>query len=102
MRWPLMLRSRHDDAMTRILADIAALNKAKRDLEARIRDIERQFVTKYADDGRVIETLADVAIDDRAAVKVVRRPKHPLQGMSWPQRRAALEATDGLRDRQKD
>ena len=62
-----------------------------------VRDLERQFATKYNDEGKVVETLADVPIENRANVKVLRRPKNPMAGMTWPQRREFLERTDGLR-----
>lgn len=59
-------------------------------LEARIKDLERHFVTKRDETGKVIETLADVPIEKRS-------PTRTLRGLSWPQRRALLEATDGFR-----
>lgn len=60
--------------------------------EARLRDLERHFVTKRDADGKPIETLADVPIADRK--------KHPLQmrGMTMAQRKAWLEETDGGRN----
>lgn len=76
---------------------IAVLEKTLAKYEARIRDLERQFATKYNDEGKVTETLADIPIENRANVKVLRRPKNPMSGMSWPQRRAWLERTEGGR-----
>jgi hypothetical protein len=65
--------------------------------EARIKDLERQFVTKYDADGKVAETLADVPADERSSIRVLRRPKNPTAGMSWPQKRRWLEETEGGR-----
>lgn len=59
------------------------------DVEARILDLEKHFVTKRNAEGAPIETLADVPLQDRAE----RRRR--TQGMSWAQRRAYLEATEG-------
>jgi hypothetical protein len=60
------------------------------DHDARLKDIERHFVTKRDREGAPIETLAVVPIDKRKELKPPRQA-----GMSWHQRRAFLEATDG-------
>ena len=60
------------------------------DLDARLKDLERHFVTKRNTEGAPIETLADVPIEKR---KEIAKPR--MAGMSWAQRRAWLEATDG-------
>lgn len=60
-------------------------------LEKRIFDLERHFVTKRNEQGVVVETLADVPVDKRKDVKKAQR------GMSWQQRKAVLELTDGGR-----
>lgn len=60
------------------------------DHDERLKDVERHFVTKRAKDGTPTETLADVPVDKRDKLRV---PK--TAGMSWAQRRAYLEATDG-------
>jgi hypothetical protein len=59
------------------------------DVEARLIDLEKHFVTKRNEKGEPIETLADVPLSDRAA----RRQK--LAGMSMQQRLKWLERTDG-------
>jgi hypothetical protein len=56
----------------------------------RLKDVERHFVTKRDAEGAPIETLADVPVDKRDDL---RKPR--TAGMSWKQRRAYLEATDG-------
>ncbi|HEX3156786.1 MAG TPA: hypothetical protein VHV32_19310 [Candidatus Angelobacter sp.] len=61
------------------------------DLEAKVRDLERHFVTKRGDNGEVLETLADVPLDKRK-----ERAMKP-RGMSLAQRKAWLEETDGGR-----
>ena len=61
------------------------------DLETRIRDLERHFVTKRDDKGNVTETLADVPVENRKELK------HTPRGMSWAQTKAWLERTDGGR-----
>jgi hypothetical protein len=64
-------------------------------LDARIKDMERQFVTKRNDEGQIVETLADVPIEARKErADLVSRKQ---RGMTWTQRRAWLEATDGGR-----
>lgn len=60
------------------------------DIPGRLIDVERHFVTKRGQDGEITETLADVPLAKRKELKV---PK--TAGMSWPQRKAFLEATDG-------
>jgi hypothetical protein len=62
------------------------------DVEKRLHDLERHFVTKYDKEGNIAETLADVPIEKRKELKAPRQA-----GLSWPQRRAVLEATDGGR-----
>lgn len=61
------------------------------DHEGRLLDVERHFVTKRDAQGDIVETLADVPLAKRREIK----PK--TKGMSWPQRKAYLEATDGER-----
>jgi hypothetical protein len=79
-------------------ARIALVEKAlEKKYEARIRDLERQFATKYDDAGKVVETLADIPMDQRANVKVIRKPRNPMAGMTWQQQKNYLEATDGGR-----
>jgi hypothetical protein len=91
MKLPFILRSEHDDAVKEMLLAIDAL-------EQRLRDVERQFAVEYDDAGKVVKTLADVPPTERANVKVLKRPRNPMAGLSWPQRRALLERTDGLRN----
>jgi len=92
---PIVMRGEYESFITKLLQDIDELTKSNRALEARIKDIERQFVTEYGEDGRVKQTLADVPIAERAAIRVVRRPHSPMRGMSWAQAREWLERTDG-------
>lgn len=61
------------------------------ELEARVLDLERHFVTKRNEQGLPTETLADVPLADRKD----RRLR--TAGMSWPQRQRIYEATDGGR-----
>lgn len=61
------------------------------ELETRIRDLERHFVTKRGDQGEVLETLADVPLEKRK-----ERAAKP-RGMSMTQRIAWAEKTDGGR-----
>lgn len=61
------------------------------ELEARVLDLERHFVTKRNEQGQAIETLADVPLKDRSERKL------RMGGMSWQQRKQVLEATDGGR-----
>jgi len=58
-------------------------------VEGRLKDVERHFVTKRDKEGLPIETLADVPLEKRKEIK----PR--MAGLSWQQRRAYLEATDG-------
>lgn len=62
------------------------------DLEGRVADLERHFVTKRNAEGGVIETLADVPL-------AKREPKRKVssKGMTWQQKRNLLELTDGGR-----
>ncbi len=62
------------------------------DHQERLLDLERHFVTKKNEVGDPIETLADVPVERRGELR-----KRKAAGMSWPQRRALLEATDGGR-----
>lgn len=62
-----------------------------KEIEDRILSIERHFVTKRAADGSPTETLADIPPEKRKDLK------QSLRGLSWPQRRAILEATEGGR-----
>lgn len=61
------------------------------ELEAKVRDLERHFVTKRGDNGEVLETLADVPLEKRK-----ERAAKP-RGMSMAQRIAWAEKTDGGR-----
>jgi hypothetical protein len=61
------------------------------DHQARLLDLERHFVTKRDEEGMPTETLADVPVDKRKELK------GRTAGMSWPQRKRWLEATDGGR-----
>lgn len=65
--------------------------KRLREMDARIKDLERHFVTKRDSQGTPTETLADVPIEKRKAHQPTMR------GLSWPQRRALLEQTEGGR-----
>lgn len=60
------------------------------DHQARLLDVERHFITKRDASGVPTETLADVPIEKRNELK-----KGRSAGMSWPQRKKWLEATDG-------
>lgn len=60
-------------------------------LKQRILDLERHFVTKRDAHGAPTETLADVPVEKRKDL----RPS--LRGLSWPQKKAILEETDGGR-----
>jgi hypothetical protein len=61
------------------------------ELESRVKDVERHFVTKRDSDGKPTETLADVPLEKRHELK------SPMKGMNWTQRRQWLERTDGGR-----
>lgn len=61
------------------------------EVEGRLKDVERHFVTKRDADGKATETLADVPFSDR------KKREARTAGMSWGQRRAWLEMTDGGR-----
>lgn len=61
------------------------------ELEKRIFDLERHFVTKRDAHGTPTETLADVPVEKRKDLK------QSLRGLSWPQKKAILEETDGGR-----
>lgn len=90
MKSPILFRGEYEGALTSLLLELDSLRK-------RIKDLERQFAIEYDDAGKVTKTLADVPVTERANVKVIRRPKHPTAGMSWPQRREWLERTEGGR-----
>jgi hypothetical protein len=92
MKLPFILREEHNDAIVQLLKQIQLL-------EDRLRDVERQFAIEYDDSGKVTRTLADVPVTERSNVKVLRRPRNPLAGLSWHQRQAVLEKTDGLRNK---
>ena len=62
--------------------------------DLRLKDLERHFVTRRNEKGEVTETLADVPLAERRA----REAAKPHRVVSWPQRRAWLEATDGGRN----
>jgi hypothetical protein len=62
------------------------------DHDERLKDIERHFVTKRDESGVPTETLADVPVEKRKDLK-----KSRMAGMSWPQQKRYLEATDGGR-----
>jgi hypothetical protein len=62
------------------------------ELDARITDLERHFITKRDEKGNVTQTLADVPIGDRKHLA-----NRPLRGASWAQAKGWLEATDGGR-----
>jgi hypothetical protein len=59
-------------------------------IEERMLEIERHFVTKRDKTGVPTETLADVPLDQRKSLK-----RSKAAGLSWSQRQAYLEATDG-------
>jgi len=61
------------------------------ELENRIKDLERHFVTKRDAHGAPTETLADVPVEKRKELR------SSLRGLSWPQKKAILEETDGGR-----
>ncbi len=61
------------------------------ELELRLLDMERHFVTRRTHDGEIVETLADVPLDKRKPLAVIR-------GMSMQQRKDFLERTDGGRN----
>lgn len=64
------------------------------ELEARIRDMERQFSVEIdGETGKVTRTLADVPISEREEL----RKKKALRRATWAQRQAWLEQTDGGR-----
>jgi hypothetical protein len=58
---------------------------------ARLDDLERHFVTRRDQAGAPVETLADIPPEKREELRRARKQA----GMSWPQRKAYLEATDG-------
>ena len=71
------------------------ITKAKlADIEGRLKDLERHFVTKRDSGGVPIETLADVPLEERKKRKK-RVPE--LRAMSMQQRLQWLEKTDGGR-----
>jgi hypothetical protein len=62
------------------------------DIEGRVKDLERHFITKRNAAGLPLETLADVPLKER------KERSAQLRGMSMAQRKAHLEATDGGRN----
>ena len=88
MKLPIITRDEYNVLITSLLADIDMLKK-------RVKDLERQFAIEYDDAGHVVKTLADVPMAERPNAKVIRKPKSPTAGMSWPQRREWLERTNG-------
>lgn len=61
------------------------------DHEGRIKDLERHFVIKRdPTTNKVILTLADVPLHER-------KTPESTKGMTWQQKKAWLEATDGGR-----
>ena len=62
------------------------------DVEVRLKDLERHFIVERDQTGMPTKTLADIPADKRKDLG-----KRNSAGMSWPQRRAWLEATDGGR-----
>jgi hypothetical protein len=63
------------------------LTETVQDLDGRLKDVERHFVTKRDTAGMPTETLADVPLNQRKDFKP--------RGLTWQQRKAYLEATDG-------
>jgi len=61
------------------------------EIEERFKTIERQFVTRRDEGGRIVQTLADVPVEKRKELHA------NLAGMSIAQRRAWAERTDGGR-----
>jgi hypothetical protein len=67
---------------------------SRRELLRRVEDLERHFVTKRDPaSGAVVETLADVPVEKREKLR-----RLSTAGMTWPQRKKLLEATDGGRN----
>lgn len=65
------------------------------ELEKRLKDVERHFVTaRDPKTGAVAQTLADVPVEKRDALK--KGGLH-LKGLTWKQKQAILERTDGGR-----
>ena len=62
------------------------------EFERRLSDLERHFVTRRDANGEPVETLADVPVDKRDELK-----RRVPRGMTWQQRKAWLEETDGGR-----
>lgn len=62
------------------------------EIEDRIVDLERHFVTRRNEQGEAVQTLADVSVHDRKELKT-----KTLRGASWNQRKQWLEKTDGGR-----
>jgi hypothetical protein len=90
MKSPVVLRGEYHRTVTSLFAELDLLRK-------RIKDLERQFAVEYDDTGKVTKTLADVPIPERGNVKVIKKPRNPMAGMTWDQRRRWLEMTDGGR-----
>jgi hypothetical protein len=66
--------------------------KEWQDVLIRLHDLERHFVTARDAQGAPTQTLADVPVAERTKLHT-----SSMRGLSWPQRRAVLEATDGGR-----
>jgi len=64
--------------------------KQYEELEERVRDLEKHFVTKRDAQGQPVETLADVPVGKRKELRMRRIT-------NWPQQRRWLEQTDGGR-----
>ena len=60
------------------------------EVDARLKDLERHFITKRDEAGMPVQTLADVPVEERVKLKKPR-------GLSWEQRRTWLERTEGGR-----
>jgi hypothetical protein len=78
--------------MTNKLRQLALHWLGLADHDGRLHDLERHFVTKRNAEGKPVETLADVPLEERKERQQMR-----TRGMSWQQKKAWLEATDGGR-----
>lgn len=65
------------------------------ELKERVADLERHFVTGRDASGVPTQTLADIPYEQREEMR--KRLQKQQRGLSWPQRKALLEATDGFR-----
>ena len=73
MKFPFILRSEHEAKI--------------KEFEDRLFDLERHFVTRRDETGKILETLADRR----------KRGAQPPKRVKWQQMRAWLENTDGGR-----